>query len=171
MSSKKVRSADAVAPAGGRLETLAESDWLLAMLRKAINEVAAGPGTAFPKANAVAHLASLYLKTREAQELARKTRDLAERATALELRAEALRAGTDVAPAASGTREVRHLSAGLSRSRTRPPRGLTRVVRHAVRRNDDRLPPPASDTSFPFNLAGELEIILPIESPPGSETD
>jgi hypothetical protein len=169
MSLEDVRSVGAVASAGEGQETLAESGWFLAMLQETMTQVMEGEGTPLQKANAVARLASLYLKSCQAQELERENRALTEQIDALEQRFADLRTAAHPSPAETPAGEVRHQSAGLSRSRTRPPRGLTRAVRRPVRTGEARPPLSPLETSLPLNLSGEIEITLPTESPPGSE--
>jgi hypothetical protein len=61
-------------------------DWLLSMLREAIVGVMADDQPASKKANALARLGSLYLKTYEVAELKRANAELEERVTELEER-------------------------------------------------------------------------------------
>jgi hypothetical protein len=170
MSSEDVRSVDAVAPAGEGRETSADLSWFLAMLQEAMTAVMEGESTPLQKANAVARLGSLYLKSYQTQELEWENRELTEQIEALEQRVADLGTITDPVPAGTSSREARRKSAGLSRSRTRPPRGLTRAVRRPVRREDDRLPLLPPETSLQLNPTGEIEITMLPESPPGSET-
>jgi hypothetical protein len=161
MSTEDVRTVCAIVPAGEEQETSAELGWFLAMLQEAMTQVMEGESTPLQKANAVARLGSLYLKSYQTQELERENRELTSKIEALEQSIADLETATDPAPAGTPTSEARHRSAGLSRSRTRPPRGLTRAVRRPVRTDDDRLSLSPPETGFPLHLADEVEITVP----------
>jgi hypothetical protein len=59
-------------------------DWLLAMLKQAMEEAMASEAKPLQKANAIARLGNLYLKAYGAAELARENKALKQRAAALE---------------------------------------------------------------------------------------
>ncbi len=59
-------------------------DWMLAMLRQAMEAVMAGDGTPLQKANALARLGALYLKTSGAAELKVANRELTRRLAEVE---------------------------------------------------------------------------------------
>jgi hypothetical protein len=101
-------------------------DWLLALLRQAIEGVMAGEDHPLKKANAVARLGNLYLKTYRAQELKRENRALLRRVAEMEKQLgqeKRTSAGSAAAPAepaeASSTR--RHVAPPLPIRFIAPP--------------------------------------------------
>jgi hypothetical protein len=77
-------------------------DWLLALLREAMVGVMADDQPPLKKANALARLGSLYLKTYNAAELKRANAELEERAAELEERLAALGVESAAGEAAAG---------------------------------------------------------------------
>jgi hypothetical protein len=90
------------APSLEAAEPDASPAWLLAALREAIEGVMASDAPALPKANAVARLGNLYLKTSRATELPKEVRALNRRVSELE-RALALARSEAAAALADGT--------------------------------------------------------------------
>jgi hypothetical protein len=75
-------------------------DWLLAMLRQSMEELMASEAKPLPKANALARLASLYLKTCGAAGLTKENKALKRRLKELESSASSDAALTPASPAA-----------------------------------------------------------------------
>jgi hypothetical protein len=101
--------------------TSAAPEWLLAMLKQAMEEVMAGDATPLQKANAITRLGNLYLKAAGAGELAKTVKALTGRVAGLE-EALAHASSPDSTPSAAAASESVMVPAALPNTLEVPPR-------------------------------------------------
>jgi hypothetical protein len=138
--------------------------WLLASLRQVMEELMAGDATPLQKANALARLASLYLKAFGTTELEKENRAL--KARAAELDAQVAAAEKSLARSQETVREwiewwERH---GGASDELRERAGLTPTEQALIEGGS----PPSDDDPMAARFQGLPALIVPIE---GSDND